>query len=50
MWQAERDILWSVTREMVRDGLVSNYSGNASLRLRQGSQPDLMLITPGRCP
>lgn len=48
MWEPQREQLWKVTQEMARDGLVSNYSGNASLRLSGGPEEGLVLITPSR--
>ena len=55
-WCSERQLLWEVTREMVKYGLVAGSSGNASLRV-SGNQPfqgqgdgGLVLITPTRRP
>ena len=45
-WLSERQLLWEVTREMVKDGLVVGSSGNASLRLSGDRDEGLVLITP----
>ena len=56
-WQAERNELWEVTREMVRLGLVSGSNGNASMRLislpgraKAADGGSLVLITPAGIP
>ena len=49
-WDAERQLLWEVTGEMVRDGLVAGSNGNASLRLSDGYQKGAVLMTPSRRP
>ena len=49
-WPSERQLLWEVTEEMVKQGLVAGSSGNASLRLPdngpENSDAGLVLITP----
>ena len=46
MWEQERRLLLEVIKNAAHDGLVSDYSGNASMRLPRG----LVLITPSRRP
>jgi L-fuculose-phosphate aldolase len=45
-WDAEKRALWEATQEMVRRGLVSGASGNASLRLSPEEGRELLAITP----
>ena len=53
-WHSERQLLWEITTEMVKERLVSGSSGNASLRLPRAGGTDggidgggeLVLITP----
>lgn len=45
-WEAQRQELWQVCGEMYHRGLVSAYSGNASLRLEGTGREGLLLITP----
>lgn len=47
-WQEERHLLLDVTGELVKQGLVTGSSGNASLRLPGTQTKDLFLITPSR--
>ena len=46
MWRPQRELLLKATQEMVRHGLVGNYSGNASLRLNEKTSAGLVLVTP----
>ena len=46
MWQEQRQLLLKVVKEAAHDGLVSDFSGNASMRLAG----ELVLITPSRRP
>ena len=48
MWRSERQLLWEVTREMVKYGLVAGSTGNASLRLADDGGEGPILITPFR--
>ena len=47
-WQAERELLWETARDMAREGLVTSYSGNASMLLPEKQGQKLVLITPSR--
>ena len=49
-WESQRQELWQVCGEMYRRGLVSAYSGNASLRLEGTGEEGLLLITPTHRP
>lgn len=49
-WASQRQELWRVCGEMYRRGLVSAYSGNASLRLAGSGREGLLLITPTHHP
>ncbi len=49
-WASERQLLWQITQEMVHRGLVIGSSGNASLRLHDDSDQQLVLITPSQVP
>ena len=44
-WAQERQLLWDVITEMVKDGMVAGSSGNASMRL-PGRSTDTLLVTP----
>ncbi|MCE2462715.1 MAG: class II aldolase/adducin family protein [Dehalococcoidia bacterium] len=49
-WHSERQTLWEVTGEMVKQGLVAGSSGNASLRLPGDGDGGYVLITPSGRP
>lgn len=44
-WAPERQLLWDLIIEMVKDGMVAGSSGNASMR-STGDRTDTLLITP----
>ena len=45
-WAPERQLLWKVITEMVKEGMVAGSSGNASMRLTGSREPATLLITP----
>jgi L-fuculose-phosphate aldolase len=49
-WDSERQLLWEVTQEMAKAGLVAGSSGNASLKLPGDRDQGLVLITPTGLP
>ena len=49
-WHSERQTIWEVTGEMVKQGLVAGSSGNASLRLPGDGDSGYVLITPSGRP
>jgi ribulose-5-phosphate 4-epimerase/fuculose-1-phosphate aldolase len=49
-WEQQRRELCEVCIEMYRRGLVSAYSGNASLRLEETGREGLLLVTPTHHP
>ena len=44
-WSSERQLLWTVAREMVQQGLVTGSNGNASMRLEGNTRQGLILVT-----